>query len=394
MFILQNVSKYAKIYLNYYWGILMDSADTNKSLQQKNNDNLPNAPENTALKQENKKKQHLLFENYATSIMLGLAIAFLLIFIFGITCVVSKFISIHKVNEQRIFGFSVIEVTNSFNQDYFPQGSTIVISTKSYNQINIGDFVICDGGTGLRKDGVLGQIEYKNGSILKIKSTNSNEIDKIYQSEQVLGVVSSNNPLVCGLVKFLLSNGVLWLFVVIPGICLIALALLYLFFNLHKRENLQPAKQDTNKEGKNINLANSQQKQRKKKSLENKVAEFEQLVMQFDENDNTQKKEQQVETTGISTESKQADLIKNKSVTKKEALNQKDKTSKATKSVNSNKIKIASPRPKKETERYVFNPLPPTIKRTDIREILDKNKTEISKTDVKYELLQKMRKTK
>ncbi len=401
----------------------MDCADKDKILQIQNQDNSQNTTSVTTNQNNgNAKNQQIKFENYATSIMLGLAIAFLLIFIFGITCVVSKFVSVSDNNEQKIFGLSVIEVTNSYNQNYFPQGSSVVVSAKSFDKINVGDFVICDSGSGLRENGFLGQVEYKNGSILKIKSTNSSAIDQVFQREQVLGVVSSNAPAVCGLVKFLLSNWVLWLFVVIPCVCLIALLLLYMFFKLNqfkKSEN-----ENLNTENENIKTAKPKKKAVKKKSQDLEFDGMKQMVMQFDENHTPKEQPEQKneaeqidltankkeKSSGSKREKKNKRKNKNSQKTvdettivetiditqndKQNSGNDKIALSKFPRLKEPSRVKLAKPRSKKEMDSYIYTPLPPTDTHTPIRKILGKITNETPKTDIRQELLQKMRKTK
>lgn len=403
----------------------MDSADKDKILQIQNQENSQNTTSVIEThKNENAKNQQVKFENYATSIMLGLAIAFLLIFILGITCVVSKFVSVSDNNEQKIFGLSVIEVTNSYNQDYFPQGSSVVVSAKSFDKINVGDFVICDSGSGLRENGFLGQVEYKNGSILKIKSTNSSVIDQVFQREQVLGVVSSSVPAVCGLVKFLLSNWVLWLFVVIPCICLIALLLLYMFFKLNQLKKSEDESKNLDTENENTKTVKPKKKILKKKSQDLEFDGMKQIVMQFDESHTDERQQgqqngtEQIDLTenkkekSIGSKREKRNKRKNKNLQKTADettivetidITQNDKQNSSNDKISLNnfprlkepsRVKLAKPRSKKEMDSYIYTPLPPTDTHTPIRKILGKITNETPKTDIRQELLQKMRKTK
>lgn len=306
------------------------------------------------------------------NIIIILAVIFSLLFVFGISCIVSKYISINQNRPTSVFGCSVMEITNDKNAPVFRQGDNVVIINK---EAQVGDFVTYDGAGNFNSDEYFGRVEFIYKDKVIIKPLNYYQIVEI-NKDRILGVASTSNNFVCGLVNFLLSNWILWLFVIIPCVVLIILIIVIAFLNLTKSINVpQDILHNTKQDDRKIETSNENKVIKKKKIVKNiKVKEIiddrKQLTINFDLLEDKKKQD----ATNIA-ESKN-NLKKQKSTKNNETF----------------KIKTSKPKIKNTGDDYIYKPLPPADTNKPIKAMLLKITKE--QNDNKKLLLEKMRNSK
>lgn len=313
------------------------------------------------------------------SILLGLALCFLILFVFGMTCVISKFVSVNNENVPSVFGLSVMEITSPQNESVYPQGSSVVIVSKKFDEIQVGDWVVYNSSPILDSEN-FGRVEKKSAEFLEIRASNSPEVKQISKSN-VLGVAGSTNNFVCGAVKFLLSGWILWLFVIIPFVALLSIIFIWImlyFKNRILQTETKVAEAETTEIEAVAQPKKRQAKQKKTPNYKKRIEGREQIEIDFDdlENQNLQ--------DPIKTESKQID--NNHSLANKQPKSKQ-------KEIQTQKIEIAKPKAKRKGDDYILEKLPPMDTNKPIREMLGKIATNENNSNVNN-LLEKMRKQK
>ena len=332
------------------------------------------------------------FDKSVKGLLLGLTIAFAILFVFGMTCIISKYISVNNDKPCSVFGLSVMEITNNENADLFSQGSRVVIASKNVDEIVVGDFVAYNcAGTMLNSD-FFGQVQSISDDIFVVRALNAQEGVSI-SKDCILGVATTSSSFVCGVVQFLLSDWVIWLFVVIPCMALMACIVIWLLLRLSRNIN-NNTQQDVIKNQITLSQNQNESKESEKvtknkvgKKSKNEVEGMEQLTINLDDLD-----------TAISSETKTNDKQKqSKKVNYKDdnyllknAIKPKHKTK--LKEIPNGKIEVAKPKSKKQGDDYIYEKLPPTDTNKPIKEMLDKVTKDNNENSSVSSLLDKMRK--
>ena len=167
--------------------------------------------------------------NNLTIAQIVLICVLLVIFIFGISCVCSKFISVNEQNSAvTVFNKTTMEITDDFNAPNFSLGDKIVV-TKTKN-FSVGDFVVLNSSSGSLNSSLLMEIvgisSQDNTIVYQLKQSHS---DTTFNAtiEYIFGKVTSNSGFTHSFVLFLLSAWPLWLFVIFPGVVLLAVLIMY-----------------------------------------------------------------------------------------------------------------------------------------------------------------------
>lgn len=149
--------------------------------------------------------------------------------IFGVTCVVSKFIS-STSGQISIFGYNVVDITDDLNEPDLQQGRQVVVS-RNFN-LNVGDYVLYvnNGVIDFSSDYIAKIIEIDNSKVVLQKNKDNSNLT--LSQNHIFAKIFSTSAITSGFVGFLLSGFPLWVFVIIPCLCLISLIILYFFRNL------------------------------------------------------------------------------------------------------------------------------------------------------------------
>ena len=166
--------------------------------------------------------------NYTQVAQIILICVLLAIFVFGIACVCSKFISSSQSSTMTVFNKTVMEITDDLNSPEFVVGDRVVI-TKT-NQFSIGDFVVLNTNSNLPLSSnllmeIVGIDTGGDEIIFELRQGTGNSVNTT--SEYIFGKVTSNSGFTYSFVLFLLSDWPLWLFVVFPCVVLIAILIFY-----------------------------------------------------------------------------------------------------------------------------------------------------------------------
>lgn len=170
------------------------------------------------------------------SIVFGFSIALLVLLVFGMTCLISRFVSVQQGDNASVFGMSVMSVSDNSNADNFAKGTKVVAHKASFDEIKIGDYVIFGNVNDCNLNySNFGKVELLTEDALIVHQTNTNMHQAILKDE-LIAKCGSTSTLACGIVSFLLSGWLLWLFVIIPVFVLICILLFILKSHLYSNK--------------------------------------------------------------------------------------------------------------------------------------------------------------
>ena len=357
-------------------------------------------------------------------LLLGISIAFAVLLVFGVICTASKFASVNGGYRTAVFGMYVMEVNDNSSEEY-PFYSKVIVKNASANDIKIGDYVAFGAINYYLNRDNFGKVESINGAEIVI-SCDSDGSTQTINADNIVAVLGTTNATACGLVSFLLSDWILWLFVIIPCVALIAIILVWLWYKLSASEaedQLTESTQNdaievdaTNKDAETQTTSKAKTKKRKEKSatqvaasdLQTTGANDDKITENKDNTENTDAQDKPLLfkngsaqlTFNLDSEPKNTAPVRRENIrvpkTKSRDNNnlladkKTTKTSKA-KEPKPKKVPIAPPKAKRQGDDYIFRKLPTTDTNTPIKEMLGKITNE-QENDDKKTLLDKMKK--
>lgn len=356
-------------------------------------------------------------------LLIGVSIAFAILLIFGVICTASKFASVNDGYRNAVFGMYVMEV-NDNSSDAYPFYSKVVVKNASANDIKVGDYVAFGAINYYLNRNNFGKVESINGEEIVI-SCDSDGSTQTVSAANIVAILGTTDATACGFVSFLLSDWVLWLFVIIPCVALIAIILVWLWYKLSTSEAEDKAENTENAEGVEVEAAskdeeqNTSNKAKKKKSKENSTEQTDKNNVTSDVLDKDAKNEEKaVEqantdnkplllqngtaqlTFDLDSEPKNNTPVRRENIRVPKTklkddnnllVDKKAPKSSKVKEPKLKKVPIAPPKAKRQGDDYIFRKLPTTDTNTPIKEMLGKITNE-QENDDKKALLDKMKK--
>ena len=339
-------------------------------------------------------------------ILLAFGVVLLILFVFGMTCVISKFVLFNQTERTGVFGKTVANVEQSFAESEFNGASRVVVTLDDINNIKIGAYVVVDGETTLSAVNVGVLDSFNDESVTLIMNDESVSLDKDY----IIGFVSSTSSAECGAIDFFSGVWTLVIFVILPAVLLIAIISIWAWSRLVGREingnEGEISKDCDEKENANNELdeenttkKNSKAKKEKKEKApkpklppkaknESVIGNREQMFFDFEKIEESAEEVKDIERT---KKNKQSSKIKRKDDNHL-LVEKKQVTKKETKAKKPMQV-IDKPRAKRQGDDYVFRTDPPMDTNTPIKEMLDKiTNTKDDETDEVQNLLDKMKK--
>ena len=362
-------------------------------------------------------------------LLLGISIAFAILLVFGVVCTASKFASVNGGYRNAVFGMYVMEVNDNSSEAY-PFYSKVVVKNASADDIKVGDYVAFGAINYYLNRNNFGKVESINGDEIVI-SCDSDGSTQTVNADNIVAALGTTNATACGFVSFLLSDWILWLFVIIPCVALIAIILVWLWYKLSASEAEDKAAENSeNSENIEVEAADKDEEKtttskttKKKKGKEKSAEQLEDSNLQTSGNTNEDKNGTSEEKASIDTNADSKPLLLENGTTQQLTFNleneprnpvpvrrenirvpktkSKDdnsllvdkKSSKRSKAKEPKlkKVPIAPPKAKRQGDDYIYRKLPTTDTNTPIKEMLDKITNE-QENDDKKALLDKMKK--
>lgn len=328
-------------------------------------------------------------QNSTYNFILGLGIAFLILLVFGMFCVFSKYNSSIQYNRISVFGMNVMRVVdNSSAQDY-PRGIKVIVSNSNFDEVKIGDFVVYGNASeGLLYEGNFGKVTMLTADSIDVSSTSSSKNATI-SKDLFVGIVGASSPLICGLVEFLLSDWLILLFVLVPGISLLVLILLWAYVRLKESKGEMEPKTLFLTAPNLLLLAEKSiveegiksEKTEETKPNEPILLPVAQEIIQY-----TQPQKPKVK------KEKTKKKLKKEEPEKEIEIIAEDKKAPPQIEKKENRYRLFIVKPKRKGDDYIYQKLPKTDTNGPIRQLLSKFSSDENKNDTKSLLLEKMRK--
>lgn len=335
--------------------------------------------------------------NNVNNIVFGLAIALLVLLVFGMACLISKFISVMQNERASVFGMSIMYVADSSNAEIYSSGSSVIIHNTAYENLKLGDFVVFgNANNGNLYYTNFGEVTLLTDNAFVVHPINTNLYVTVHKSNYI-AKSGSASFLLCGLVAFLLSDWLLWLFIIIPAVTLIGILLLLL--KLHLSNGKAKYQQLLLPEPKQLLLTeksvvfNDTQIIKKKRSKNNTIKK-KSIVEEIDGS-----RQMFIDFSSLQDASSKPKVSKEKNKTKKKLpskisgdnllpniakIDQKQEVAKP-------KVVISKPKAKRQGDDYIYKKLPTMDTNTPLKILLGKF-TKEKEQNAKSELLEKMRK--
>ena len=160
----------------------------------------------------------------------------LLVFIvFGVTCTISKYVSVKNNNYMSIFNKTAITVADDNNAPAIKQDTNVTVSfTKNYN---VGDYVIVDNKMISQYIYRIKSITRTSGNVTYSLVMDNSDAQMNVTKDRLTAKVVSKSQFVSGWIMFMLSGWILWLFVIIPSLILLMVFVLQIIINIRTQKS-------------------------------------------------------------------------------------------------------------------------------------------------------------